>query len=107
MPTRLVLLLAFFLAVPALGQQANMQARIAQKVDQREQGISQVAAAPAIDAKMARLQVVHQDANELSALSESVQSELRKLQEGLLVKDLNTNLKKMEKLSKKLRREME
>lgn len=107
MPARLVFLLAFLLAVPALGQQANIQTRIAQRVDQREQRISQVAAAPAIDTKMARLQAVHQDANELSALSESVRSDLRKLQEGLLVKDLNNNLKKMEKLSKKLRREME
>jgi hypothetical protein len=32
---------------------------------------------------------------------------LRQLQQGVLVKDLNQNLKKMEKLSKKLRREME
>jgi hypothetical protein len=36
-----------------------------------------------------------------------VESDLEKLQQGLLVKDPNGNLRKMEKLSKKLRREME
>src|ERR1035441_8813188 len=55
----------------------------------------------------ARLQATHHDAEELSALSASVQSDLQQLRKGLLAKDLGEKLKKMEKLSKKLRRDME
>ncbi len=107
MPTRLVSLLLFLLAVPAVSQQTNIQSRISQRVDQREQRTSQVVVPPGPDVRAARLQILHQDASALSALSESVQSDLRQLQKGLLVKDLNENLKKLEKLSKKVRREMQ
>jgi hypothetical protein len=51
--------------------------------------------------------MLNRDVSELTALSESVQSDLRQLQRGVLVKDLNENLKRLEKLSKKLRREMQ
>jgi hypothetical protein len=60
-----------------------------------------------LDVTAARLDAVRQDANELAALSSSIQSDLLKVQRGVFVKDLNDNLKKMEKLSKKLRKEME
>jgi hypothetical protein len=60
-----------------------------------------------LDVTAARLDAVQQDANELAALSSSIQSDLLKVQRGVFVKDLNDNLKKMEKLSKKLRKEME
>ena len=60
-----------------------------------------------LDVTAARLDAVQQDANELAALSASIQSDLLKVQRGVFVKDLNDNLKKMEKLSKKLRKEME
>ena len=53
-----------------------------------------------------RLQTINQDASELSALSASVQSDLNQLRKGMLVKDLAQNLKKMEKLAKKLRQEV-
>jgi hypothetical protein len=53
------------------------------------------------------MQALHHDAEELSDLSASVQSDLQGLQKGLLAKDLHEKLKKMEKLSKKLRRDME
>jgi hypothetical protein len=59
------------------------------------------------DAATARMQVVRHDAEELSALSVSLQSDLQQLQAGLLAKDLHENLKKIEKLSKKLRRDMQ
>ena len=107
MPTRLVSLLLFLLALPAVSEQTNIQTRIAQRVDQHEQRTSQVVVPPAPDVKAARLHALHQDASELSALSESVQSDLQQLQKGMLVKDLNENLKKMEKLSKKVRREIQ
>lgn len=107
MPTRTVPLFLFLLTVSAFSQQTNMQARIAQRVDQREQRTSQVVVAPTPNLQAARMLFLHRDASELSALSESVQSDLRQLQKGVLVKDLNENLKKLEKLSKKVRREMQ
>jgi hypothetical protein len=106
MPARLASVLFLLLAVPCVSQ-TNVQARISQHIDQREQRTSQVVVPPSPDVKAARLEVLHHDATELSALSESVQSDLRQLQKGLLVKDLNENLKKLEKLSKKVRREMQ
>jgi hypothetical protein len=53
-----------------------------------------------------RLQAINQDAEELSALSASLQSDLLQLRKGMLTKDLTPNLKKMEKLAKKLRQEV-
>ena len=53
-----------------------------------------------------RQHAIHQDAEELSILSASVQSDLQQLANGLLAKDLSAKLKRMEKLSKKLRQEM-
>ena len=107
MLTRSFSLLLLLTAVSAAGQKANIQTRIAQRVDQREHQISQVVVPPRPDLKAARLQALHQDANELSTLSESVQSDLRQLQKGFLVKDLNENLKRLEKLSKRVRREIQ
>ena len=53
-----------------------------------------------------RLQAINQDASELSALSASMQSDLNQLRKGMLSRDLAQNLKKMEKLAKKLRQEV-
>lgn len=58
------------------------------------------------DLRSLRLESIHRHAQELTALSISVQSDLQQLQKGLLSKDLAENLKKMEKLSKRLRQEM-
>ena len=107
MSIRVVCLLLFSLVLPAASQHTHIQQRINQSVDQHQQQISQVDSTPDADARAARLHAFYQDANELSELSASVQSDLQKLQQGLLVKDLHDNLKKMEKLSKKVRQEME
>ncbi len=107
MAARHISLLLFLLSLPAPGQQTSLQTRINQRVSQREEQISQVSASPAPDVRAARLAALHHDASELSVLSISVQSDLQKLQQGMLVKDLNENLKKLEKLSKKVRREIE
>lgn len=107
MPFRHVSLLLLILSVPAISQQSSLPARINQRVDRREEQISRVSASPAPDVRAARLATLQHDAHELSALSGSVQSDLQRLQQGMLVKDLNDNLKKMEKLSKKVRREIE
>jgi hypothetical protein len=107
MPARYAFLLLFILSLPASSQHTSMQGRINQSVAQREEQISQVSASPAPNVRAARLATLQHDANELSALSSSVQSDLQKLQQGMLVKDLDENLKKLEKLSKKVRREIE
>jgi|SRR5579862_2280764 len=106
MPTRLASVLLLLLALPCAGQ-TNMQARLSQQVDQHQMRASRVVVPPPPDVKAARLNALHHDATELSALSAAVQSDLSRLQNGMLAKDLNENLKKLEKLSKKVRREMQ
>ncbi len=107
MLNRLVFLLVVLLTVPAASQHTNMQARINRSVDKHQEEISQVPASAEVDVRAARLQTLRQDANELSTLSAAMQSDLQQLQHGLLVKDIHEHLKRMEKLSKKLRQEME
>lgn len=109
MLNRLTPLLLLLLAIPTFSQHSStpLQRQIDQTVEQRQQQISRVPTSPELDTKAARIQAIRQDANDLSALSASLQSDLQKLQYGILVKDLHDNLKKMEKLSKKLRQEME
>lgn len=59
-----------------------------------------------LDSRAFKLQAIHQDAQDLSMVSAQLQSDLQQLQKGLLTKDLAQNLKKVEKLSKKLRQEV-
>ena len=106
MSARLVFLLVVCLAVAALSQQPRISQQINQRIDSKEQRISQVVTPAEQDARTARLRTLHHDAQELQTLSASVQSDLEQLGKGLLAKDLQANLKKMEKLSKRLRQEM-
>jgi hypothetical protein len=109
MLTRLVSLLLVILALPAASQNTNIQQRINHRVDQKMQrndGMN-AATSPQVNAAAARLQALHQDTEEFSALSATVQSDLQSLQKGFFAKDLHDNLKKLEKLSKKLRRDVE
>lgn len=53
-----------------------------------------------------RLQGINRDAEELSALSALMQSDLSQLRKGVLSKELEQNLKKMEKLAKRLHQEV-
>jgi hypothetical protein len=110
MPVRLVSLLLALIAAPAVSQQPCLSRRINQRIDTHEQQISQIAKEPTsaeFDARAVRFQSIQRDAEELSGLSASVQSDLQQLGKGLLAKDLDVRLKKMEKLSKKLRQELE
>ena len=110
MYARLVSLLVVLIAVPAVGQDGSLSQRINQRIDSREQRISQIVREPSpaeLDARAIRLQAIQRDAEELSGLSASVQSDLQQLGKGLLAKDLDARLKKMEKLSKRLRQELE
>ena len=102
---RLVLLVGL-LTVPALPQQSGM---ITPQLPGRNWTL-----APSLrpeppreaDLRAIRIQTIHEDAQHLSELSISLQSDLQQLQKGMLTKDLAENLKKMEKLSKKLRQEV-
>lgn len=99
--TRLVLLVCL-LTLPALTQQSGMQ------LPGRNWSLPAIRPEPPniADLRTIRLQSIHQDAEQLSALSTALQSDLQQLQKGMLSKDLAENLKKMEKLSKKLRQEV-
>jgi len=54
-----------------------------------------------------RARGIQQDAHDLSELSSSIQEDLQKLQKGMLSKDLHEKLKKLEKLAKRLRQDVE
>jgi len=102
---RMVLLVSL-LTVPALTQQSGM---MTPQLPGRNWTL-----APSVrpeppreaDLRLLRLQAIHEDAQHLSALSISLQSDLQQLQKGMLTKDLADNLKKIERLSKKLRQEV-
>src|SRR5216684_8748228 len=99
MPTRLVSLLLLMLVLPAASQHTNMQQRMNQRIDQKMQRNDEMNTgtnAVQSNAWAARLQDIHHDAEEFSALSATVQSDLQNLQKGLLPKDLHENLKRLE-----------
>lgn len=58
------------------------------------------------DIRAARLQSIRHDSEELSTLNLTLQSQLQQLRKGVLAKDLAENLKKTEKLAKKLRQDL-
>ncbi len=101
MSSRVVFLLILFLTVPLLSQQPNMRLpgnwspTVVRPEPPRD-----------LESKAFRERAIHQDAQELAAVSSSLQSDLQQLQKGFLSKDLAQNLKKIEKLSKKLRQEV-
>jgi len=105
MRTRLILsaLLLFALsALPVLAQQGNLPARNAMWVNR------DIRPEPPRDMNLeaARIEAIHKDADQLSQLNAALQSDLEQLRKGLLPKTLTDNLKKIEKLSKKLRSEV-
>jgi len=61
---------------------------------------------PQLDAEAVRRRAIHDDAQELASMSAALQADLQQLQKGILAKDLSQDLKKVEKLSKKLRQEV-
>jgi hypothetical protein len=100
---RIVFLSLVFLTVPSLSQSTmnqhtpggNWSPTIVRPEPPRD-----------LDSRAFKLQAIHQDAQDLSSLSAQLQSDLQQLQKGLLPKDLAQNLKRIEKLSKKLRQEV-
>ena len=101
---RVAFLSVVFLTIPVLSQQSTMN----QRVPGGNWSPTIVKPEPPRDLNSPafRLKAINQDAQELSALSASLQSDLLQLRKGLLTKDLTPNLKKMERLAKKLRQEV-
>ena len=58
------------------------------------------------DLRAVRIQTIRDDIQQLSALNATLQSDLQELQKGVLPRNFSESLKKMEKLSKKLRQEI-
>ena len=58
------------------------------------------------DLRTVRIQTIRHDAEQLTVLSAALHSDLQELQKGVLPRDFSETLKKVEKLSKKLRQEM-
>ena len=98
MSARFVLPLAVLMCVPAICQQ-GMPMPMGRPV-QWQHPLPEVPPA-------ARAQAIQQEAHDLSTLSSSVQADLQQLQKGMLAKDLHDKLKRMEKLAKRLRQDME
>jgi hypothetical protein len=105
MPARLVSLFLLFLTVPLFCQQGAVVARTDQWIWSRGK-MMKSDTPPDLNQQAVRLAAIHQDADDLAALSTSLQSDLQQLQKGMLSKDLTEKLKKVEKLSKRLRQEV-
>ncbi len=107
MNARLVLSLLVITIVPGptFSQQSPMQQKIQQRYSAHDNTL-RPEPLPEADQRAMRQKAIFQDVAELSDLSASLQSDLQQLQKGMLAKDLNQKLKKVEKLSKRLRQEM-
>lgn len=111
MSSRLAYVLSSLVVVATLnsiasGQQpgGNVMQRVQQRYDVHDSHM-RPEAVPELDERPNRQVMIAHDVQELSSLSSSLQSDLQQLQKGMLVKDLSQKLKKMEKLSKRLRQE--
>jgi len=100
-----MVLLASLLSLPAFAQQSQL----VPQVPGRNWSLGPVVRPEPLrdsDVQAMKLQAIHEDAQKLSTLSETVQSDLKQLERGILPRNLGEDLKKIEKLSKKLREEM-
>lgn len=101
MGVRLVLVSVLFLTAPALTQQSKIypgshyEMRDVRPEPPRD-----------LDLQAAHLQEVRNDIQELSSLSATLQNDMQQLQKGMRSKDLAQHLKRIEKLSKKVRQEV-
>jgi hypothetical protein len=102
MPARTLAFVLLLLCVSVLAQQPGMGARL----NGRMWSDREVRPEPVHTNPQVRLEAIHRDAQELSQLQSALQEQLQLLQKGMLHKDLAENLKKTEKLAKKLRGEV-
>ena len=101
---RVVILSLFLVTLPGWSQQSTMSQRL--PGGNWSPTIVRPEPPRDLNPEAFRLQSINQDAEELSALSTLMQSDLSQLRKGVLSKELEQNLKKMEKLAKKLRQEV-
>lgn len=104
LPARVVFLCLVVLSVPLSSQQSTNNPRVAG--GNWSPAIVKPEPPRDLNSPALRQQVINQDAEELAALTASMQTDLSQLRKGMLSKDLAQNLKKMEKLAKKLRSEV-
>lgn len=105
MHVRLVFVLSLLVTLPAFAQQPNAMQQIQHRYDVHDASL-RPEPIPGFDQQSMRHKAIAQDVTDLSALSSSLQEDLKKLQQGMLAKDLGEKLKKVEKLSKRLRQEI-
>lgn len=101
----LLVVVAAFNSIVSGQQPSNARQKIYQRYDLHDSHL-RPDAAPTVNQQPNRQLMITHDVEELSALSSSLQADLQQLQKGMLVKDLPQKLKKMEKLSKRLRQEV-
>lgn len=105
MPARTLLFVLLLLAVPAIAQQPTMAAG---RLNGGMWSDREIQPEPPrqSDLDAARIRAIHHDAEELATLQATLHTELQMLEKGMLHKDLAENLKKTEKLAKRLRQEV-
>jgi hypothetical protein len=101
---RLVLLVSLF-TLPAFAQHTTMTPQLPGRNWSLGPEIRPEPVSPP-DLRALRVQAIRNDSEQLAALSASLQSDLQQIQKGVLPRDFSETLKKVEKLSKKLRQEM-
>jgi hypothetical protein len=98
-----ILPFALFAASSALAQGRQIPPGIRQ-ADQTEAQTQKDIPSPSISSHMhVDLAKLHQDADELARISQTIPSDVALIQKGLLPKDMTEKLKQIEKLSKHLR----
>ncbi len=101
MNSRTFLLVTLLLAVAAVGQTSHRHSDPHDK-DPIDGVPFAVTAAPPVNPEK-----VQHEADELSRLARTVSDDVRQVSGGILPKDLNEKLKRIEKLSKQLRSELQ
>jgi hypothetical protein len=95
-----------FSAGSTSGGQTNDISRPIRRVQQREDRLEARMATPSqVHVRIDRAQV-RRDAEELARLASSIPPEVAGVEKGVVSKDLNENLKKIQKLCKHLRSEL-
>jgi len=93
------------LATVAFPQEAKRVPKGIREADKAEEKFEKSIPPPQVSVHRNPRQL-QQDANELARLAESIPADVEQVGRGILAKDLNERLKKIEKLSKRLRNEL-
>jgi hypothetical protein len=102
-----ILALSFFLVLilVAVTQEAKRVPKGIREADKAEERFEKSIPGPQVSVHREPRQL-QQDANELARLAESIPPDMDRVGRGILPKDLTERLKRIEKLSKRLRNEL-